>query len=165
MSRFWDMGFEQTDTLYFLGPRSYDFPRSPASRKLAATMIRRLSALSAVLLVTTPLGLAFAQTPAATTAPTLMKVGGDVLPPKLISSVEPKYPRPLFHKRKPSLVLVGLTVPADGIPTDIHIVKSGGDTFDKSALTAVQQYRFQPATLLGKPVSVAINVEVLFEIF
>jgi TonB family protein len=128
-------------------------------------MTLRLFALSVVLLVISPLALAFPQTPAATTAPALMKVGGDVLPSKLISSVEPKYPRPLFHKPKPSLVLVGLTVSADGIPIDIHIVKSGGDTFDKSALIAVQQYRFQPATLLGKPVPVAINVEVQSKIF
>jgi TonB family protein len=124
-------------------------------------MTRRLLALSAILLVPAHFGSAFGQTPAAATVAEPMRVGGDVLPPKLISSVEPKYPRPLFHKRKPSLVLVGL----DGVPTDIHIVKSGGDTFDKSALSAVQQYRFQPASLHGKPVPVAINVEVNFRIF
>jgi protein TonB len=100
---------------------------------------------------------------ASTDAP--LKVGGDVLPPKLISTVEPKYPRPLFHKPEPSNVLVSLTVPVSGIPTDIRIVKSGGATFDKSALNAVQQYRFQPSTLHGKPVPVAINVEVQFKIF
>jgi TonB family protein len=94
-----------------------------------------------------------------------MKVGGDVLPPKLISSVEPKYPRPLFHKRKPSTVLVNLTVPVDGIPTNVHIVKSGGSAFDKNALVAVQKYRFQPATLHGQPVPCTINVEVNFKIF
>jgi TonB family protein len=128
-------------------------------------MTRRLFALSAILLVTAHFGIAFAQTPAAATVAEPMRVGGDVLPPKLISTVEPKYPRPLFHKSKPSLVLVGLTVPVDGVPTDIHIVKSGGDTFDKSALTAVEQYHFQPASLHGKPVPVAINVEVNFKIF
>ena len=104
-------------------------------------------------------------TPGRAAPSTAMKVGGDVLPPKLISTVEPKYPRPLFHKRKPSLVLVGITVPADGIPTDLHIVKSGGTSFDKSALNAVKQYRFRPATLHGKAVPVAINIEVNFQIF
>jgi len=128
-------------------------------------MTHKFLSIFTVLLITALFGIAFAQTPAAATVSEPMKVGGDVLPPKLISTVEPKYPRPLFHKRKPSLVLVGLTIPVDGVPTDIHIVKSGGDTFDKSALTAVQQYRFQPASLHGKPVPVAINVEVHFEIF
>jgi TonB family protein len=128
-------------------------------------MNRRFFSIFAVFLITAHFGIAFAQTPAAVAVSEPMKVGGDVLPPKLISTVEPKYPRPLFHKRKPGLVLVGLTVPVDGVPTDVHIVKTGGDTFDKSALAAVQQYRFQPASLHGKPVPVAINVEVHFEIF
>jgi TonB family protein len=128
-------------------------------------MNRKLFALCAALLVIASLSLAFAQTPATAILSEPMKVGGDVLPPKLISSVQPKYPHPLFHKPKPSRVLVGLTVAADGVPRSIHIVKSGGDAFDKSAVTAVQQYRFQPATLHGNPVSVAINVDVNFQIF
>jgi TonB family protein len=126
-------------------------------------MLRKLLTTVALLLFAAPIVLSQTPAPATTSAP--MKVGGDVLPPKLISTVEPKYPSPLFHKPKPSLVLVGITVPADGIPTDLHIVKSGGNSFDKSALNAVKQYRFQPATLHGKPVPVAINSEVQFKIF
>lgn len=45
--------------------------------------------------------------------------------------LDPKSPRSIFHKPKPSLVLVRLTVSAEGIPTDVHVIKSGGDTFDK----------------------------------
>lgn len=92
-------------------------------------------------------------------------IGGEVLPPKLISSVEPKYPRPLFHKPKPSIVLVRLTVAANGIPTDVHVIKSGGTAFDKAAIDAVSRYRFQPSTVHGEPVSVLMNVEVHFQIF
>jgi|SRR5580765_6840868 len=93
------------------------------------------------------------------------KVGGNVLPPKLISSVEPKYPRPLFRKPKPSMVLVGLVVATDGTPKEVHVLKSGGSMFDKSALEAVNQYRFEPGTRDGKPVQVQINVQVQFGIF
>ncbi|RSL16696.1 TonB family protein [Edaphobacter aggregans] len=128
-----------------------------------------LRLIAAIIIFATPL--AFSQASVATLASTTeiastpMQVGGDVLAPKLISSPEPKYPRPLFHKPKASIVLVGLVVLPDGTTTNVHIVKSGGDTFDKSALNAVQQYRFQPATLRGKPVSVQLNVEVQFKIF
>ena len=87
------------------------------------------------------------------------------MPPVLIASVEPEFKRSLFHKRKPGTVLIGLTVPVDGVPTDVHIIKSGGTYFDKSALTAVNQYRFRPATKNGTPVPVKINVEVNFRIF
>ena len=103
-------------------------------------MTRKLVVLAALILIALPV--AFAQTPAplATTQPdasTPLTVGGNVLPPKLISKVEPKYPRPLFHKPKPSNVIIGLTIPVDGLPTNVHIVKSGGATFDKSALKTV----------------------------
>lgn len=126
------------------------------SRKLLVTITLLL--FSATLLP--------AQTSAtSTTHSAPMRVGGDVLPPKLIHDVEPKFPRPIFHKPKPGVVLVGITVPTDGIPIDIHIVKSGGAAFDKSALNAVKQYRFQPATLHNNPVPVTINIEVNFQIF
>ena len=126
-------------------------------------MLRKLLPTVALLLFAVPIVPAQTPPPASTSAP--MKVGGDVLPPKLISTVEPNYPRPLFPTRRTSLVLVGITVPVNGIPTDIHIVKSGGASFDKSAQNAVKQYRFQPATLHGQPVSVTLNIEVNFQLF
>jgi protein TonB len=132
-------------------------------------MTRKFFAFAALLLFAFP---AFTQTavpvPAAmaTDASTPLKIGGDVLPPKLIFSVKPRtFPFKPFHKHGTTIVLVGLTVPADGIPKDVHIVKSGGSSFDKSALTAVNQYRFQAATLHGKPVPTEVNIEVLFKVF
>lgn len=132
-------------------------------------MTRKLLAISVLLLFAASLTLAQTPAPATATSPasesTPMNVGGDVLPPKLIATVEPKYPRPLFHKPKPSNVIVGLTVSTDGVPADIHIVKTGGAAFDKAAMKAVKQYRFQAATLHGEPVSVVLNVQVNFQIF
>jgi protein TonB len=94
-----------------------------------------------------------------------MKVGGEVLPPVLIHSVDPKYPRPLFGKAKPSSVLIGLVVTDKGDPAKIYIVRSGGDKFDKNALDAVRQYHFKPAMLHGEAVPVEINIEVQYKIF
>jgi protein TonB len=54
---------------------------------------------------------------------------------------------------------------ADGIPSGAHIEKSGGATFDKSALEAVNKYRFDPATRNGQPVPVQINIQVQFRVF
>jgi protein TonB len=56
-------------------------------------------------------------------------------------------------------------VTADGIPSGAHIEKSGGATFDKSALEAVNKYRFDPATRNGQPVPVQINIQVQFRVF
>jgi TonB family protein len=133
-------------------------------------MTRKLFLSAALILFAMPM--IFAQMPApasATTsvvdAPKPLKIGGDILPPVLVSSVEPKFKRPLFHKAEDGVVLVGLTIPINGIPTDIHIVRSGGHIYDKSALDAVRQYRFRAATEHGKPVPVIINVEVHYKVF
>ena len=134
-------------------------------------MTRKLITLSALLVVAASLvsaqaiAPANAPTPGTSVAP--MKVGGDVLPPKLTHIVEPKLHlhRSFFHSPKSCKVLVRLTIPVDGVPIDIHVVRSCNATFDKSAMDAVSQYRFEPATLHGKPVPVAINIEVQFKIF
>ena len=98
-------------------------------------------------------------------AATPRQVGGDILPPKLTHQVEPKYPRPLFSKAKPGDVLVGLVVNSAGLPTSLHILRSGGAAFDKSALRSVAQYRFSPATEHGVPVPVEVNIDVNFRTF
>ena len=129
------------------------------------TMTSKFFALATLLLFTFS---ARAQLP---TAPAVqssvgapLKIGGDVLPPKLVSTVEPEFPHARSHTTK-AIVLVGLTVSTDGIPINLHIVKSAGSGFDKNAIVAVSQYRFGPATQEGKPVSVTLIIQVNFEKF
>ena len=59
---------------------------------------------------------------ASTDAP--LKVGGDVLPPVLIHSANPKFVRGLRTAATTAVVQVGLIVNTAGKPTNIHIVKS-----------------------------------------
>ena len=53
-----------------------------------------------------------------------------------------------------------------GSPQQVHIVRSLSDPFDRNAIHAVEQYRFEPATLQQgsalKPVAVQVNIEVNF---
>jgi TonB family protein len=95
----------------------------------------------------------------------LYKIGGDVHAPVLLKSVAPRYPRSWFGKDAPSVVVVGLVVTETGQPNNLHIVRSGGDKFDKNAIDAVKKYRFQPATKAGQPVPVQLNVEVRYQIY
>jgi TonB family protein len=59
-------------------------------------------------------------------------------------------------------VLVGLTIDVNGKPQGAHILRSSGnDCADKSALDAVNQYKFLPARKDGVAVAVEMHVEVL----
>ncbi|MBW4037792.1 MAG: M56 family metallopeptidase [Acidobacteria bacterium] len=62
-------------------------------------------------------------------------------------------------------VVVALTVNTDGLPTNVSVKKSLGSDFDQSALEAVKQYRFKPATLAGNPVSSNLYIDVKFQKF
>jgi hypothetical protein len=44
------------------------------------------------------------------------------------------------------------------LPTDVHVIKSGGDTFDKGCTEGSETYRFEPSMLNGKGVPVLLNV-------
>jgi TonB family protein len=58
--------------------------------------------------------------------------------------------------------VVGLVVDSKGMPRDLHIERSLATDFDKSAMDAVRQYKFEPGKRDGKPVAVSINIEVNF---
>ena len=48
-------------------------------------------------------------------------------------------------------VTVSLTVDPQGLPQDIAVVHSAGETVDKGTIAAVSQYRFKPATMEDRP--------------
>jgi TonB family protein len=88
------------------------------------------------------------------------KVGGDVTPPKLVHSVSAVFPDSERGKDKRSVTVVcKLVVTAQGLPEDVQVVQSPGKDFDDSAMAAIRQYRFTPATRRGKPVAVSIRLE------
>ena len=92
------------------------------------------------------------------------KITKDVIPPKLISSSEPVYPeaeKKLKGKFEGSCV-VGMVVDKDGNTQNVHIVRSLAPDFDASAIEAVRQYRFTPATKAGEVIPVKLSVEVNF---
>jgi TonB family protein len=63
------------------------------------------------------------------------------------------------------VAVVSCIVDTDGLPRQVHIARRLGMGLDEKAIEAVRQYRFQPSTLHGKPVAVAINIEVNFRLY
>jgi bla regulator protein blaR1 len=94
-------------------------------------------------------------------------LGKDVIAPVVIYSVEPEYPE-AEKKSKDKFggtCLVGLVVDSSGVVHDVHVKRSLRPDFDANAVKSVKQYRFKPAMRAGKPVAVALNIEVNFQKF
>ncbi len=104
------------------------------------------------------------------------QVGGRVTAPQLLSAPDPAFPDKARKKRLHAVCTVGLVVKADGMPQSVHVVRSSAADlnpklgniaaeFDANAVKAVEQYKFKPATLRGRPVPVEVHVEVNFRIY
>ncbi len=92
------------------------------------------------------------------------KLGNGVTAPVLAYAPDPEFPKDAFKEKVhfQGVCVVGVVVDKDGLPRDVHVVRSLRPDFDKNAILAVRQYRFKPGTLHDKPVAVAINIEVNF---
>ncbi len=86
-------------------------------------------------------------------------------PPKATYSPDPTYSAEAYRARLQGRVRMAVVVTADGRIGDIQVVKSLGMGLDEQAVQAVRQWRFEPATLDGKPVAVKANIEVNFRLY
>ena len=61
--------------------------------------------------------------------------------------------------------LLAVVVGPDGRPRDIHVARSVGLGLDEKAIEAVKTWRFEPAKKDNQAVSVAVNIEVSFNLY
>jgi periplasmic protein TonB len=95
----------------------------------------------------------------------VFRVGGGVSAPKAIYSPDPEYSEEARKAKYQGVCVLSLIVGPDGKPRDIHVARSLGLGLDEKAIEAVNQWKFEPAEKDGKPVAVAINVEVQFRLY
>ena len=99
-----------------------------------------------------------------------------VTTPKLIHFVDSHYTEEARRKKITGVCVISLIVNVNGEPESVKVVRSlaaslkpklqaAGQGLDDAAITAVQQYRFKPSTLDGKPVPVEIHVEVSYHLY
>lgn len=93
------------------------------------------------------------------------KDNAEFVAPKLISHRQPEYPAAAKSDQIQGAVIVGVTIGEDGLPTDIHLVKSVRADLDQSALDAIKEWRYSPATKGGTPVATDMKIEVTFSLF
>jgi protein TonB len=97
--------------------------------------------------------------PAAPEAP--LPVGGDVKVAKLISSVAPVYPILAKNQHVSGNVVIDALIDETGHVTTVKVI-SGPALLHQAAMAAVRQWKYQPASLDGKPVSMHLSVTLQF---
>jgi protein TonB len=85
-------------------------------------------------------------------------------PPILTHKVEPQYTKEALDAKLEGVVRLSATIGADGIPSDIKVVRGLGMRLDEKAVEALQQWRFKPATRHTEPVDQKVTVEVNFRL-
>jgi periplasmic protein TonB len=85
-----------------------------------------------------------------------------IRPAQATYSPEPEYPAKEHRTGHQGTVILRALIDADGVPHDVSVTRSLRPAFDESAVKAVGNWRFSPATKYGKPVPVQISVQVEF---
>jgi TonB family protein len=93
------------------------------------------------------------------------KVGGDVSAPVLVHSVDAEFTEKAKRAKHEGVSVVSCVVDSQGMPQRVHTIRKLGMGLDEKAIDAVRQYRFKPGLLNGKPVAVAITIEVNFHLY
>lgn len=99
--------------------------------------------------------------PEAPTAP--LAVGGDVRPAKMISSVPPTYPSLARNQHISGDVKIDALIDDNGRVTTMKVI-SGPTLLHQSAMDALRQWKYQPATLDGKPVPMHLTITIQFRL-
>ena len=95
----------------------------------------------------------------------VFKVGAGISAPEAVSTPDPQYTEEARTAKTQGTCVLMLIVDQQGMPRDIHVVRSLGHGLDAKAIEAVKQWRFHPALKDGHPVNVQISVEVGFRLF
>ncbi len=92
-----------------------------------------------------------------------LPVGGDVKPAHLLKSTSPVYPPTARSQRISGNVTIDALIDASGAVTSTKVI-SGPTMLHQAAMTAVKQWKYEPAQLDGKPTAMHLTVTVQFHL-
>jgi TonB family protein len=92
-----------------------------------------------------------------------LPVGGNVKPARLLSSVAPVYPQLARSQRLSGDVKIDASIGENGHVSTMKVI-SGPALLHQAAMDAVRQWKYQPATLNGQPMSMHLTVTVQFKL-
>ena len=96
-------------------------------------------------------------------APKLVRIGGNIQAPQLVKRVEPTYPELALVAKVTGLVILEASVSADGIVTDVRVLRSV-KFLDQAAVDAVKQWRYAPLVLNGTATPFVLSVTLNFSV-
>jgi len=83
---------------------------------------------------------------------------------KRTKSAPPDYPTVALNKKMGGVVTVEFTVDTNGDPRDVHVVEATPPgVFEKSALSAVKKWHYEPLSVNGQPVEIPVRTSIRFE--
>jgi TonB family protein len=97
-------------------------------------------------------------------AGTPYRVGGAVTRPELISKTTPVYTELARKARLVGVVILEVVIDEAGDVTDLRVLKGLPMGLDQAAVEVVKNWKFEPATLEGKPVKVYYSLVVNFQL-
>jgi TonB family protein len=139
-----------------------DVSGTSRARRVAMTAITTGVLLAGAL---TAAAVPFELTPQRSAGEKIYHIGNGVSAPVLIHSVDAEFTKKAKHAKYQGVAVVACVVDTDGLPRDVHTTRKLAMGLDEKALEAVRQYRFKPAMFNGKPVPVAIKIEVNFHLY
>ena len=92
------------------------------------------------------------------------QIGGNIKPPVIITKFKPRYTEEARKARIEGIVLLQTVVDTRGNVTRVQVVKGLTMGLTESAIETVQQWKYKPATLDGKPVEVFMLMQVRFSL-
>jgi TonB family protein len=85
------------------------------------------------------------------------------VPPKVLTQVSPEYPRELVNSRNRGSVEIAFIVDREGNVREPLVLKSTHPLLESPAVQAVMKWKFQPATVDGRPVNTRMVAPMIFE--
>jgi TonB family protein len=85
-------------------------------------------------------------------------------PPMVIHKAEPEYTEEAREANLEGIVILSAVVGADGVPSDIKLVRGLGKGLDQKAIECLASWRFKPATLHGEPAPPKVSVDMTFRL-
>lgn len=84
--------------------------------------------------------------------------------PKVVTHVEPKYTREAMQQKIAGNVMVEAVVEKDGSVSRAMVTQSLNPDLDTNALRAAIDWKFQPGTLNGEPVTTLVHLSMEFRL-